>query len=146
VLLEARIAPAQCIAAPTRDAFETDRPRRPFMKSLSIAASLLLASALAVAQGPASAPGPGAGPGMGMGMGMGPMHGWRMHRDNTPGWSLMSRAERQAHHDKMMGMKDHAECQAYMQQHHAQMADRAKERGRAMPGQPRRDACAMLKK
>jgi hypothetical protein len=81
-----------------------------------------------------------------MGMGMGGMQGWRMNRDNTPGWSMMTRAERQAHRDRMMSMTDHAACSAYMEQHHAQMAARAKERGRALPAMPRRDPCAALKK
>jgi hypothetical protein len=93
---------------------------------------------LALAQ--ASAPGPGPG------MGMGPMHGWRMHRDNTPGWSMMTRVERAQHHERMAAMTDHAQCSAYMQQHHAEMVERAKARGHAMPAQPRRDACAPLKK
>ena len=105
-------------------------------------AMALMGVAVTAAWGQASAPGPGMGPGMGMG----PMHGWRMNRDNTPGWSLMTRAERQQHHDRMAGMKDHAECSAYMEQHHAAMVERAKARGVAMPARPRMDACAPLKK
>lgn len=75
-------------------------------------------------------------------------HGMRgcCGRHDTMGWSMMSRQERRDHHNKMMGMSDHATCQAYMQEHHTQMAARAKERGVAMPAQPRRDACAGLKK
>jgi Ni/Co efflux regulator RcnB len=99
-----------------------------------IAAVLAVSMGAAQAQGAASAPG------------MGGMHGWHMSRDNTPGWSMMSRAERKEHHDKMMAMTDHAACVAYMEQHHAKMAERAKERGRTLPAQPRRDACASLKK
>jgi hypothetical protein len=76
---------------------------------------------------------------------MGPMRGHRMNADNTGGWSLMTEAERRAHHEKMMGMKSHPECTTYMDQHHAQMAERAKQRGRALPVQPRHDACAPLK-
>lgn len=104
------------------------------------ASGLLLALSLmtAQAQGAASAPGPG--------MGMGGMRGWQMNRDNTPGWSMMSRAERRQHHDKMMAMSDPAACNAYMEEHHAKMAERAKERGRALPAKPRSDACAALKK
>jgi hypothetical protein len=97
---------------------------------------LALAGWAAPALAQASAPGPG----------MGPMHGWRMNRDNTPGWSMMSREERMQHHGRMAAMKDHAECRAYMDQHHAAMAERAKSRGMAMPAQPRRDACAPLAK
>jgi hypothetical protein len=104
------------------------------------ASGLLLALSFATvqAQGAASAPGPG--------MGMGGMHGWKMNRDNTPGWSMMSRAERRQHHDKMMAMTDPAACSAYMEEHHAKMAERAKERGRALPAKPRSDACAALQK
>lgn len=105
------------------------------------AATVLLACSFsaAQAQGAASAPQPG----MGMGGGM---HGWRMNRDNTPGWSMMTRAERREHHDKMSAMTDHAACMAYMEKHHAQMSERAKARGRTVPGKPRHDACTPLKK
>ena len=98
---------------------------------------LALSMTAAQSQGPASAPAMG---------GMGGMRGWQMNRDNTPGWSLMNRAERREHHAKMMAMSDHAACTAYMDEHHAKMAERAKERGRALPAKPRRDACAPLKK
>jgi hypothetical protein len=64
---------------------------------------------------------------------------------NTPGWPMMSAPERQAHHDKLRSMKTYDECKAYMEQHHAQMLERAKTAGRAAPAQPRRDACAALK-
>jgi hypothetical protein len=105
--------------------------------SLAVVAALLAVSmGAAQAQGAASAPASG----------MGNMRGWHMGRDNTPGWSMMSRAERKEHHDKMMAMTDPAACVAYMEQHHAKMAERAKERGRTLPAKPRRDACASLKK
>jgi hypothetical protein len=105
------------------------------------AATVLLACSFsaAQAQGAASAPQPG----MGMGGGM---HGWRMNRDNTPGWSMMTRAERREHHDKMSAMTDHGACTAYMEKHHAQMSERAKARGRTVPAKPRHDACTPLKK
>jgi hypothetical protein len=103
--------------------------------TLAVAGALLALSMGAVqAQGAASAPA------------MGGMRGWHMNRDNTPGWSMMSRAERKEHHDKMMAMTDHAACTAYMEQHHAKMAERAKERGRTLPAKPRRDPCAALEK
>jgi Ni/Co efflux regulator RcnB len=104
----------------------------------TLAIVLLAVSMTAVqAQGAASAPGMGA---------MGGMRGMQMNRDNTPGWSMMNRAERREHHDKMMAMTDPSACMAYMDQHHAKMAERAKERGRTLPAKPRRDACAPLKK
>jgi hypothetical protein len=42
-------------------------------------------------------------------------------------------------------MTSQAECKAYMEQHHQEMVARAKEKGRTLPAQPRRDACAGLK-
>jgi hypothetical protein len=108
------------------------------------AAAVLLVLVMPAAQAQGAASAPASAPGMGMGPGG--MHGWRMNRSNTPGWSLMTRAERQAHHDKMRSMTDHAACVAYMEQHHAQMTERAKERGRAVPAKPRGDPCAALVK
>ncbi len=78
----------------------------------------------------------------GMRSGMGP--GARWGRDYTPGWSLMSTEERQQHRDKMGSFTSYDDCKAYMDQHHQQMSARAKEQGRIMPAQPRRDACASL--
>jgi hypothetical protein len=90
--------------------------------------------------GAASVPrgGPGSGPG-------GRMMG-RWGADVTPGWSMMTRQERQEHQSRMRDMASYDDCKAYMDQHHEAMAARAKERGRAMPAQPRRDACAGLKR
>ena len=45
----------------------------------------------------------------------------------------------------MMDLKSQGECKGYMGQHHQRMADRAKQRGGAMPGQPPRDMCEGLK-
>jgi Ni/Co efflux regulator RcnB len=110
--------------------------------TLAIAAALLtLAVGAAHAQGAASAP--AAKPGMGMGR---DMRGMEMDQDNTPGWSLMSRTERKEHRDKMKAMTDHGACIGYMEEHHARMAQRAKERGQTLPAKPRRDACVPLKK
>lgn len=92
----------------------------------------------------ASAPWPAAsgagarGPGCG-----GP--GVRWGRADTPGWSMMTPDERQAHHDRMAGFKSYEECRAYMDEHHKDMQARAKERGVKAPAVPRRDACAGLK-
>jgi hypothetical protein len=94
--------------------------------------------AVAVAQG-------GGGPGSGSGSGMGP-GAMRMGPNNTGGWAMMSKAERTEHHKMMQSMKTHEECSAYMEKHHAQMVERAKERKLAVPSKPRRDACAWLKK
>lgn len=119
-----------------------------------IAVALGAACAIVFAQGPASAPAPGRGPaasapGPGMGMqggGMKGMRGWRANRDNTPGWAMMSRAERDEHHRKMQSMTNADECKAYMDKHRAEMVERAKQQGRSAPGAvaPRHDPCARL--
>lgn len=86
-------------------------------------------------------PGPGAsGPGYGPGMG----RGWRAGPNNTPGWSMMTPEERTAHQQRMQGMTSRADCTAYMNEHHQQMAARAQQRGASAPAQPRRDVCSGL--
>ena len=121
----------------------------------AVAVSLFsLSIGMALAQ-PGAGKGPGAGPGMGPGasasapgMGMGPGAGGRAARwgsDVTPGWSLMNATERNEHQVRMRSMKTYDECKTYQQQHHEQMAARAKERGGKALGQPRRDGCAGLK-
>lgn len=127
-------------------------------RSLILPATLVLAAGAVLAQpasapaapaAPASRPGMGMGPGGGMGgMGggmKGPGAGPRAGSENTPGWGLMSRAERQEHRAKMSTMKTEAECRDYLAQHHSQMAARASEKGVPMRG-PKRDACAGLPK
>jgi len=117
-----------------------------------VAMVLGAACAMVFAQGAASAPAPGrgpgaaSGPGMGMPGGMGMMRGWQATRDNTPGWAMMNRAERDAHHRKMQSMASADECKAYMDKHRAEMVDRAKQQGRKAPAAvaPRHDPCARL--
>jgi len=124
--------------------------------------TMVLASLMAVSMGAAMAqPGSGKGPGAGTGpmgagptasapgMGMGPGGGRgaaRYGSDYTPGWTLMSEQERNEHRDRMRSMKTYEECKSYQDQHHEQMAARAKERGGKALAQPRRDACGSLKK
>lgn len=102
--------------------------------------------ALVVAAGAAQAQTAGAG-----GHGMGPAAAQkappaaRSGSDYTPGWSMMSKQERDEHRKRMQEMMTHEECQAYLQQHRTQMEARAKEQGRKALAQPRRDACAALK-
>ncbi|MBP6225740.1 MAG: hypothetical protein KA439_11810 [Rhizobacter sp.] len=126
------------------------------VRTVVIASLLGLSLGIACAQGgggkgPGSGAGPmGAGPdagapGMGMGSGTGAGRA-QWGSDFTPGWTLMSQQERNEHRDRMRSMKSYEECHAYQAQHHEQMAARAKERGGAAPAQPRRDACAGLKK
>lgn len=82
----------------------------------------------------ASAPG---GPGMSARRGQaGP--------DFTPGWSLMSPAERSVHQQRMRSIQTYEECKAYMDKHHEEMVVRAKESGKPLPA-PRRDGCRRLK-
>jgi hypothetical protein len=72
--------------------------------------------------------------------------GMRMGSHNTTGWAHMTKQERMEHQDKMRSMQSHDECMAYVEQHHAMMVERAKEKGRSMPGKPRQDPCAAMKK
>ena len=119
----------------------------------SLAALLALAASMAMAQA-ASAPqasGPAASaPRMGMGggrMGAGRMGGAaRAGADYTPGWGLMTPAERNEHRTQMRSAKSYEDCVALRDKHHEQMLARAKERGVTMPAQPRRDACQGLKR
>lgn len=102
------------------------------------------ASAPAAASAPRMGPGMGPGPGMG-GMGPGGRGGMmRWGSGVTPGWSMMTPAERDDHRQKMRAAKTREECQAVMAEHHQQMVERAKERGVAAPPGPRRDPCAGL--
>ncbi len=100
------------------------------MQSMVMASALALVGASALAQG-----NPGAG--------RGPMT--QAGADDTPGWSMMTRTERNTHRDQMRAMKTYDECTAYMAQHHEQMMARAKEKGGKPLAAPRRDACASLK-
>lgn len=98
------------------------------MLSVILAATL---SASAMAQ-----PGPGPGPRQGQ--------GFRFNQDNTPGWSFMTQEERASHRDKMMSLKTYDECKAYLDEHHALMEQRAKEKGKTLPS-PRNNACDRMK-
>jgi hypothetical protein len=104
---------------------------------------------MACANAPASAPCSGAGTGKGMGKGMGPGmgmgHGAMAGADYTPGWSMMTPQERSAHQEHMQGMKSGADCRAYRDAHHQQMAERAKAQGGQALPPPRHDACAGMK-
>jgi len=126
------------------------------LRTTVLACLMGLSMGIAMAQ-PAGGKGPGAGAGpMGAGpgasapgMGMGPGGGrgaahWGS--DYTPGWALMSQQERNEHRDRMRSMKTYEECKTYQEQHHAQMAARAQERGGKPLPQPRQDACSGLKR
>lgn len=64
---------------------------------------------------------------------------------DTPGWGLMTRAERNEHRARMRAMKSYDECQAYQAQHHELMMSRAKERNVQLPDHPPADVCKRLK-
>jgi hypothetical protein len=122
---------------------------------VGLSAGLVFAQA---ASGPGPRPGPGpraagmagSAPGMGMGMGPGARGGRgpaaRWGSDATPGWALMTDKERAEHRDRMRSMKNYDECKSYQEQHHAQMAARVKDKGGKPLAEPRRDACAGLKR
>lgn len=128
------------------------------VRMMVLASIVGLAVGTAWAQAGAGGKGPGPGPqaasapGMGMGMGMGPGAGGgrgpgaRWGTDSTPGWALMTEQERNEHRQRMGAMKTYDECKAYQTQQHELMAARAKERGGKVLAQPRRDACAGLKR
>ena len=118
------------------------------MKSnhLKVAALLAAAIALPLFAQPGPGGGPGPGPMGGAGMGPGQGHHFAFNKDNTPGWALMTQQERNEHRERMRAMKSYEECKTYQEQHHERMAARAKERGGKALGQPRRDACAGLKR
>ena len=121
------------------------------LRTASIAVLMIVSAGVAFAQA-GGGKGPGGGPvasGSGMGMGMGPGNGhgaMRWGSDVTPGWALMTPQERNEHRDRMQAMKTYEECKTYQDQHHEQMAARAKERGGQTLAQPRRDACSGLKR
>jgi hypothetical protein len=110
-----------------------ESPMKLMPKYSALAALGFGVGALAFAQGVA-AQGPGPGPG-----------NMRFGPSNTSGWALMTRQERIEHQSQIRSMKTYEECKAYVEQHHTQMVERAKEKGRAAPAQARSDACAWLK-
>lgn len=116
----------------------------------SIVTLLFLAKAMSIAAQPVASPPCTAASGGGNTMQGCGHHGHpgsdaRWGGSDTPGWSMMTPLERQAHHDRIEGFKSYEECKAYLAQHHQEMVARAKERGRTTPAQPRYDACAPLK-
>jgi hypothetical protein len=99
--------------------------------------------------GPGRGPGPGAqgrGPGNGGPQGS-PRGGPRMPRfgsSNTPGWSMMTPAERDTYRSKMRSAKSVEECQSALTERRSAMEARAKERGIAAPRGPRADMCQVM--
>ena len=79
-------------------------------------------------------PGAGSGPGMGYGRGMGRGGGGAYG-------GLMTDEERAEHRAKMHSFATVGECKAYFEQHRAEMAARAKERGIEPGPGPRVNPC-----
>jgi hypothetical protein len=85
--------------------------------------------------------GSGTGMGMGQGMGMG-----ANAQDGTPGWSMMTPEEREAHQARMKSATSREQCEHYMQEHQQRMADRARQRGLPAPTAPHADHCPAMKR
>jgi len=119
------------------------------LRLLSLTTIACLSIGLAAAQGnPAgqgnpAAPGAGAPSARGSGMGM---RAGRWGPDVTPGWALMTDAERVEHQARMRAMKTYAECKLFQAEHYNQLTERAKAQGKQLPpmGSGRRDPCAGL--
>jgi len=84
-------------------------------------------------------------------MGPGPGRGhkakgprFQFNKDNTYGWNLMSAAERTAHRNAMLALKNYDECKAVQYERHALMEARAKEKGITLRA-PRNNACDRMK-
>lgn len=58
---------------------------------------------------------------------------WEANQKNTAGWQLMTQEERVEHRTKMRGFTDYAACKEYVDEHHKQMEQRAKEKGVTVP-------------
>ena len=86
----------------------------------------------------------GGGNGMGQGAGRGMHHGMRFNQGNTPGWSLMTPEERQAHQAKMLQAKTYDECKQLQSEHRSVMEERAKAKGITLPA-ARQNRCDNLK-
>ena len=132
------------------------------MKKLGMAISVVamaLAASVSMA-GPGGGSGPGAGYGPGAGCGMGPSAGGA----NCPaggggygpgfgrggggggyGMSLLTQEERVKFRDAMHEVKTVAECTAVVEQRHALVAERAKEKGVTVPAAPRGNMCERMK-
>lgn len=68
---------------------------------------------------------------------------WRASEANTRGWQLMTPEERIEHQGRVRGFTTLEACRSYQLGHHQLMAERARQRGVALPGGGR-DICAHL--
>lgn len=95
------------------------------MKARAVIATLLVGSLVA-----------------GAAMAQGPRY--RFNQTNSPGWSLMTPAERTEHRKKMLAAKTYEECKAIQAENHGLMEARAKEKGKVL-GTPRHNACDQMR-
>jgi len=93
-----------------------------------------------------AAPGGGCGFGPGAGMGPGPGMGGRGYGMGGRGYgmTLLTPEERAAHMAAMHSLRTVDECNAYFAEHQKLIAERAKEKGLALPPQ-RGNACDRMK-
>lgn len=102
------------------------------MKFAHIATIVLLGAAIAAPVWAQAGSGMGGGPGRGQ--------GFAFDQNNTPGWTLMTPAERSALRGKMMAAKTYEECKTLQAEQHTAMAARATEKGVTLPA-PRQNGC-----
>ena len=119
---------------------------RTLITSLAFSAFLSVPMADAVAQAvppanqAASAPrGPGAGSAPRQGMGR---RGGMVGPNYTPGWQMMTPAERDEHRNRMLNAKTADECRQIMAEHQQRMDERATAAGRGPMPHPHRDGCS----
>lgn len=123
--------------------------------TLTAAAAALAATFAFAAPGGGYGPGPGygqgagcpqaqdcpAGPGYGPGYGKGKGPGMGFGRGGSAYGGLMTDEERAEHRAQMHSFTTVGECKAYFEQHRAEMAARAKERGIEPGPGPRMNPC-----
>lgn len=69
---------------------------------------------------------------------------YAMGAGNTPGWTLMTPEERDAHQQKMWSAKTYDECKSLQAEHHTAMEARAKEQGKTLRA-PGVNACDRMR-
>ena len=129
--------------------------------TLTTLAAALAATLAFAAPGGGYGPGPGAGQGAecplqqscgmgyGPGGGGGPGQGYGMGRGGSGAGaygSLMTEEERAEHRQKMHSFTTVGECKAYFDEHRAQMAARARDRGIEPGPGPRVDPCDRMER
>lgn len=58
---------------------------------------------------------------------------WQGNQKNTYGWQLMTLAERTEHQTKLRSFTEYSACKEYVDDHHKQMEERAREKGITPP-------------